>query len=80
MSLPYRERQRLRDLEDSLRRSDPRLENMHAIFVRLCAGEGIPVIEQLRRPGRLGRLLDWTTSRLRQRRRRAIPAGDPVSS
>ena len=80
MSLPYRERRRLQELEDSLRRSDPRLESMHAIFVRLCAGEVIPAVEQLRRRGRAGRLVDWMANRLRPRRRPAIRTGYPVSS
>jgi hypothetical protein len=48
MSLPARQRRVLDRIETSLRRSDPRLVAMFAIFARLTHGEEIPRFEELR--------------------------------
>lgn len=47
MSLPYRQRRRLRHLAKALRGSDPHLTAMLSIFTRLTAGECMPAREQL---------------------------------
>ena len=47
MSLPYRQRRRLRHLARVLRGSDPHLTAMLSIFTRLTAGECMPAREQL---------------------------------
>lgn len=57
MSLPYRQQWRLRHINRALRRSDPHLAAMLAIFTRLTAGEKIRDAEQLRFPA--WRLLTW---------------------
>lgn len=49
MSLPYRQRYRLRSLRRALADDEPRLASMHAMFARLYAQDAIPVREQLRR-------------------------------
>lgn len=46
MRIPGRRHWRLRRMNRGLRRSDPHLAAMLAIFARLCAGEMIPSVEQ----------------------------------
>ena len=53
MRVPYRESWRLRAIERELRRTEPHLAGMLAIFARLNAGEAIFGAERVRRPG------DW---------------------
>jgi hypothetical protein len=59
MSLPYRQQWQLRHIDHALRRSDPKLAAMLAIFTRLTAGEKIWDAERLHVPSRrlLTRLL-----------------------
>jgi hypothetical protein len=47
MGLPARQRRRLDGIEDKLRRTDPRLAAMFAIFGRLAQDEDMPRIEEL---------------------------------
>ena len=49
MSLPYRQRRRLRRTRQTLRVSEPRLAAMMIMFARLNAGEAMPAREQVRR-------------------------------
>jgi hypothetical protein len=49
MGLPVRQRRVLDGIESRLRRSDPRLAVMFAIFGRLTRDEEMPRIEELRR-------------------------------
>lgn len=49
MGLPVRQRMALEDIDRALRRSDPRLAALYAIFGRLTRDEAMPRIEQLRR-------------------------------
>lgn len=62
MTLPYRQRRRLRGIDRMLRRSDPDLASMLSIFGGLSAAERLPSREQLRASrvwaGRLLRLVD----------------------
>lgn len=48
MNLPCRQRRLLREIDDAVCRSDPRLASMLAIFGRLTAAEEMPGHEQLR--------------------------------
>ena len=48
MGLPVRQRRVLESIETTLRRSDPRLSALYAIFARLTKDEEMPRIEQLR--------------------------------
>lgn len=57
MSLPYRQQWRLRHIDHALRRSDPHLAAMLAIFTRLTAGEKICDAERIRVPA--WRLVTW---------------------
>jgi len=50
MSLPYRQQWQLRQIDHALRRSDPHLAAMLAIFTRLTAGERFLAVERLRVP------------------------------
>jgi hypothetical protein len=50
MSLPYRQQWQLRQIDRALRRSDPHLAAMLAIFTRLAAGEKFLAAERLRGP------------------------------
>ncbi len=50
MSLPYRQQWQLRHIDNALRRSDPHLAAMLAIFARLTAGERTHDAERLRGP------------------------------
>lgn len=50
MSLSCRQQRLLRRIDDAVRRSDPRLASMLAIFGQLTAGEKMPSREQLRTP------------------------------
>lgn len=50
MSLPYRQQWRLSRIDHALRRSDPHLAAMLAIFTRLTAGEKVLAVERLRAP------------------------------
>jgi hypothetical protein len=50
MSLPGRQRRRLRRIDAAVCRSDPHLASMLSIFARLTAGEAMPGREQLRAP------------------------------
>src|ERR671934_2575712 len=60
LRIPYRERWLLRRLNRSLRRSDPHLAAMLAIFARLHAGEVITSVEQAMSPdARACRGLAW---------------------
>ena len=51
MRLPFRQSWQLRGIERRLRRSDPHLAAMFAIFTGLTAGEAIINREQAHRPG-----------------------------
>jgi hypothetical protein len=51
MGIAYRQRRLLRRTDRALRRSDPQLAAMLAMFSRLHAGAGMPDREQLRAPG-----------------------------
>jgi hypothetical protein len=46
MQIPYRQRRRLRRIEHTLRRSDPRLAMMLAIFTELHASDALASPEQ----------------------------------
>jgi hypothetical protein len=71
MSLPYRQEQRLHRIGTALRRSDPHLAGMLAVFGRVCAGETMPSAEQLRtRLCRLWQVLAWLVAAI------AIAAAD----
>jgi hypothetical protein len=48
MGLPVRQRRVLERIEATLRRSDPKLASLYAIFGRLVQDEEMPGIEQLR--------------------------------
>ncbi len=50
MSLPYRQQWQLRRIDHALRRSDPHLAAMLAIFARLTAGETFLATERLHGP------------------------------
>jgi hypothetical protein len=51
MTLPYRQRRKLRRIRQALRLTDPQLASMLLIFAKLSAGEQMPGWEQLtRRP------------------------------
>ena len=50
MSLPSRQQRLLREIDNAVSRSDPRLASMVAIFARLAAGEQMPGREQLQTP------------------------------
>jgi uncharacterized protein YijF (DUF1287 family) len=50
MSLPYRQQWQLRQIDHALRRSDPHLAAMLAIFTRLTASEKVPAVEPLGAP------------------------------
>jgi hypothetical protein len=50
VSLPSRQQRLLREIDQAVTRSDPRLASMVAIFTRLAAGEQMPGREQLRTP------------------------------
>ena len=63
MTIPYRQHWLLRRTERTLRRSDPHLAAMLAIFARLCAAETIASCEQVRPPDtRARRCLAWLRS------------------
>lgn len=51
MRVPYRESWRLSAIERELRRTEPHLASMLAIFARLNAGQAIFSAERVRRPG-----------------------------
>lgn len=51
MRVPYRESWRLRGIERELRRTEPHLAAMLAVFARLNAGEAMLSTERIRRPG-----------------------------
>lgn len=56
MSLHYRQQRQFSVIEAGLRRSDPQLAAIWAMFSRLCAGERMPAWEELRSgQGRLSR-------------------------
>jgi hypothetical protein len=57
MRSPYRESWRLRGIERELRRTEPHLVAMLAIFARLNAGEAMLSAERVRRPGAWVRLV-----------------------
>jgi hypothetical protein len=60
MRLPFRQFWQLRDIERRLRRSEPHMAAMLAIFARLNAGEAIISREQERlADSRVRRLLAW---------------------
>ncbi|MGH3153785.1 MAG: hypothetical protein ACRDOB_24055 [Streptosporangiaceae bacterium] len=60
MSLPYRQRRKLRQLDRALGAADPGLAFNLATFARINAGQTMPAHEQLRsRPGPLRRVLLW---------------------
>jgi hypothetical protein len=62
MRIPFRAPWRLRALERELRRTEPHLAAMLAIFAKLNAGEAIVSREQAHRPGdRTGRVLAGPT-------------------
>lgn len=48
MGLPVRQRRVLEHIESALRRSDPKLAALYAIFARLTRDEEMPRVEQLR--------------------------------
>jgi hypothetical protein len=48
MSLPAAQQHTLDAIADRLRRSEPKLAAMYAIFTRLCSSEALPGREQLR--------------------------------
>ncbi|GEM_PF-2457679 len=48
MGLPASQRRILEEIEETLRRSDPRLTSLFAIFTRLNHDEDMPRIEELR--------------------------------
>ena len=48
MSLPAAQQHTLDSIADRLRRSEPKLAAMYAIFTRLCSSEALPGREQLR--------------------------------
>jgi hypothetical protein len=54
MSLPAVQQRTLDAIADGLRRSEPKLASMYAIFSRLCSSEALPHLEQL--SGSRGRL------------------------
>jgi len=63
MSLPYRQRRRLRRLDRALCRTDPGLAGQLATFTRIHVGQAMPAREQLR--GKLAgvrRVLLWPVS------------------
>jgi hypothetical protein len=51
MRLSFRQWWQLRGIEHGLRRPDPRLASMLAIFAKLSAGEAVLGREQVHRPG-----------------------------
>ena len=60
MSLPHRQRRKLRQLDRALGRADPGLAFNLATFARINAGQTMPAHEQLRsRAGPLRRVLLW---------------------
>jgi hypothetical protein len=71
MSLPRRQRRSLKSVAEAVRRSDPRLASMLAMFARLAADDDMPGHERLpaTTAGRLARQL---------RAFRAVRAGPPV--
>ena len=85
MSLPYRQQWQLRQIDHALRRSDPHLAAMLAIFTRLTAGEQFLAGKRLRAPAwrLLARVLGgvvlfgvWAARRMgRAARRMAAAAG-----
>src|SRR5215475_3173433 len=81
MSLPVRQLRVLEHIDHALRRSDPRLVALYAIFTRLAQAEEMPRFEQLRyglraRLAWLGMILGVVCTRLhlrfRLRRRQRI--------
>jgi hypothetical protein len=63
MRLSFRQWWRLRRIQRRLRRSEPHMAAMLAIFTRLTAGEAIISREQACRPaGRVSHVLAWLGS------------------
>jgi hypothetical protein len=77
MSLSHHEQSRLRRMEASLCRSDPKLAGMLGIFGRLRAGQRMPAREQA--PSWLDRIRQAAALQVLRRltRQATVPAGRP---
>jgi len=68
MSLPISERRKLREIEQGIASSDPRLAGLYSMFARLSRFEAMPRLEHiragvLRRAARVKRKVTlWATS------------------
>lgn len=74
MSLPDAQQRILDGIADGLRRTEPKLAAMYAIFTRLCGGDGPPIREQLTRRRAwplFAAFVAVVTGRLTERGRRA---------
>ena len=67
LSLPVAQQRILDGIADRLRRTEPKLAGMYAVFTRLCVNDGLPRREQLS-PGRNVRTFGSLMARLRGRK------------